>query len=124
MESFTGLNYNAVGIEHAFAMFMQQGVGERGLPHDADAFRMGEVKSLAEVIDRLADQLEARSHLIKFSSNENGSPQAKIRVAVKSLHSLATAMKTSGAEEPQDYHWLIVGDLVLAIDALLKQLGA
>ncbi len=123
MNHLKGLSYNAVGTEHAFAVFMQQRVGQRGLPHDADVFRSGDVRALGKVIEEFADHFMQRATGIQWATTANGTPGARVQSAIQSLRSLATDMKASQAKEPQDYHWLIVGELVLAIAALLDQLG-
>lgn len=122
MNHLKGMSYDAVGIEHAFAIFMQQ-AGKRGLPHDADVFRSGDIRSLGKVIEHFAEHLHKRARHIQWPSTANGSSWARIESAIKSLHSLAADMKASRAKEPQDYHWLIIGELVLVITALLDELG-
>lgn len=124
MNHLKGLGYNAVGTEHAFAAFMQQRIGARGLPHDADVFRSGDICALGEVIEHFADHFQQRAAGIQWASTADGTPGARVQAAIQSLRSLATRMKASRAKEPEDYHWLIVADLVLVTAALLEHIGA
>ena len=122
MNQLKRLGYNAIGIETAFGIFMQQRNRQRGLPHDADVFRAGDVRALGEIIERFADHFQQRAAGIPWPSTADGTLGARVQSSIDSLRSLATEMKASSAKEPQDYHWLIVGDLVLVIAALLDQL--
>jgi hypothetical protein len=55
------MGYAAVAIEHAFAPFVQQRIGQRGFHHAADVSRSGNVCAPGEVIEPFADHFEQRA---------------------------------------------------------------
>jgi len=124
MKHLKGLGYDAAGIEHSFAIFLEQHIGKRGLPHDADVFRLGDTRALGKAIEQLANHLQTRMARISWPSTANGSSSARVQSVVQTLRSLSVDMQASAAKEPQDYHWLIIGNLVLALAAVLDQFGA
>src|SRR5437867_1389086 len=104
MDHLKGSGYNAVGVESAFDIFMQQRAGPRGSPHDADVFRSGNLKAIGEVIELIAEHFERRSTRIQFATSGDGTPEARIHSEIQSLRLIALDMKASRAKEPEDYH--------------------
>lgn len=121
MNDLKGMGYNAVGIEHSFAEFMNLRGGPRGGPHDADVFRCGDVKSLGVLIESFADHFQKRVSNIQQPSHPGNTLKLRIQSPIDSLRSLAVKMKQSSEREPDDYHWLIVSDLVRLIGVLLDE---
>ena len=62
--------FNAVRIEHTMAGFFGTPVGDRFTFFDADVFRAGEPKELAEILPRVADKLEERITWVEFPANK------------------------------------------------------
>jgi hypothetical protein len=123
MNHLKGFNFDAVGIEHSFAIFMQEKIGERGHAHDAEVFRAGEVRQLGQVIERLANHLQLRVDRVLLGDAAKEKPGARLSGAIEGLRTIARDMKNSESKEPEDYHWLVVGELVLAIAAILDHNG-
>ena len=113
--------YDAVSIEYAFAYLLEEPLGKRGACNDADVFRSGDPSGLAKVIDASADALQERIAKIKFDpiESDGGGSKARLEVAAKRLKSLAKDMRSMSVDEPNDYHWLLVGEYVGALAALL-----
>jgi hypothetical protein len=118
MEPYEGMGYPAVEIENTFAKFLGDRIGDRGLSHDADVFRGGHVKTIGKALNRLASQLERR-----VNNLPGGLPSASS--IVNSLRGVASEMEAQPetVKERYDYHWMIVADLVQALDALLEKNG-
>jgi len=116
--------YNATGIEHALAVFLEKEVGMRGGVHDADKFRSGNPKDLAKVVERIGSKLNERSARIDFSEEEkeNGGNAPRLLTSGDSLIRLAETIKQRSEKEREDYHWLIVGDLCMALGAALDHI--
>jgi hypothetical protein len=116
--------FDAVSIEYAFAYLLQEHLGERGTPNDADVFRSGDPASLAKVIEASADALEKRIGSIKFDpiESESGGSKARLGVAIRGLKSIAKDMRSTSTDEPNDYHWIIIGEYVGALAALLDHI--
>jgi len=116
--------FDAVTIEYAFASLVGDELGQRGTNHDADTFRAGNSKSLAEAIRGAATSLETRIQALTFTSVEqaNGGAKARLDVAVTKLRRIAESMETRNQKEPEDYHWEIIGCFVSSTAALLESL--
>ncbi len=116
--------FDAVSIEHAFASFLQEPIGERGRRWDADVFRLGSPADIAKAITLMARHIETRTHGLSWSPDEGapGGSLARLQSAAKSLQRLATDMASRRKEEPEDYHWEIVGKLVLCLSDLFDHL--
>lgn len=122
MEQFKGAGYNAVGIEYSFAHILNKEIGARGGLNDADVFRIGSVKELGKLLEDTVKQLEDRCNKIRFTENEtvDGGLKPRTFVPLKRLQELAIEMQKSKAKEADDYHWLIIGELVQIIDSVLR----
>lgn len=80
------------------------------------------------MLSNCGSQLSPVRSLARSVSNASQTPGRRVAggrfdAAIQSLRSLSKDMKASQAKEPEDYHWLIVGDLALAIAALLETFG-
>lgn len=116
--------YNATGIEHQLAVFLEEDVGMRGGAHDADIFRSGDPKELAKVVALIGTKLNERIGRIKFTDDEkeNGGNAPRLQTTGDSLITVADQMKTLANREREDYHWLIVGNLCMALAAALDHI--
>ncbi len=120
--------YDAVQIEYAFAHLLQKPIGARGGLHDADVFRHGSVKELGKLLDATAEHLSRRISIIQFApiECEAGGAKAQIQGSLLGLKGIAKEMMqeqdTDENRESEDYHWLIVGDLVQTIASLLNHI--
>lgn len=116
--------FDAVTIEYAFAFLVGDELGQRGTNHDADTFRAGNPKSLAEAMREAATSLETRIQALTFTPVEqaNGGAKARLDVAIAKLRSIADSMETRIQREPEDYHWEIIGCFVFSTAALLESL--
>jgi hypothetical protein len=116
--------FDAVSIEHSFAIFMEEPLGHRGGPYDADIFRGGEPAELGMVVEQFAKHLAVRLDRIAFSAEEslNAGAKSRVQVAIARLLRCAEKLKARSKDEREDYHWEIIGDLVLSIAALLDHL--
>lgn len=124
LDQLSGLGYHAVGIEYAMAILFGDPLGQRGMDHDADVFRHSDTSELSKVVFRIADTIESRIKNLQFANDENGSPKKRLETVATSLRGIAEAMSNSKEEETQDYHWLIIGELVLTVASLLDNAGA
>lgn len=115
-------HFEAVGIEYAFATFLGEEIGKRGLLHDADMFRVGEVKSLGKLLEKFSKRFRDRVAKISFNQSNPSQRDSKIRLnsAINALERMANEMKKSKDKEPEDYHWLIIRDLVNSLTDLLN----
>jgi hypothetical protein len=112
--------FDAVDIENAFARLVGGQVGGRGTSHDADTFRSGKPKNLSKALrsgvkalDKRFKKLSLPEHLMR-----PGECGARLSVAIKSLGEFADQLEKRGNDEPNDYHWEIIGSLVSVIAAL------
>jgi hypothetical protein len=123
MESYMS-TFNAVGIEHTLGLFFGKQIGSRGEIYDADIFRAGEPKDLAEILRRVADRLEQRLARITFPIADEPRVDAKSQVdgAIVRLRAIATQTAERPRSEPEDYHWEIFGALMMLIAGLLLRL--
>lgn len=120
LDDLKGAGFPAEFIEHACAPLFGSEVGQRGTIHDADIFRAGEQASLGKFVSGVAQRLESRAGDIAFTGKE----KASIQSAVAMLRMVGEELQQSKSTERDDYHWLIVGSLVKAIEALLMKHGA
>src|SRR5882757_4840114 len=118
---FSGQNFPAEGIEHSFATFLGHPVGQRGKSFDADAFRNGNTNKLSKVVEETVARLSYRVNLIRFSEDESepGGAKARIEAAISQLRDVTEQMKTSTQREPEDYHWIIISELLCIVGSLL-----
>jgi hypothetical protein len=114
--------FNAVGIEHTLARFFGKEIGDRLTFFDADVFRSGDPKDLAEIVRQVANTLEARVAFIRFPHQGQAPPKAHIESCISRLHHLANDMEQRSKMEREDYHWEIFGALMGAIVGLLETL--
>jgi hypothetical protein len=114
---------NAVSIEYAFASLLEVSLGSRGGVNDADVFRVGSPEALADVLERAAAALDARTKKagLQADSAENGSPGARIQVAIEALRREATELRRLTRDEGETYQWRVIGALVSITAALLEQ---
>jgi len=118
--------YDAVSIEYAFAHLLEKPIGARGGVHDADVFRYGSVKGLGQLLDATADHLSKRISRIQFAPIESqaGGAKAQLEASIRGLKAIAKEMMqkqdADKNRESEDYHWLIIGDLVQTIASLLN----
>jgi hypothetical protein len=122
MQQYKGMKFGADSVEHAFAYIFGNQVGQRGTFHDADMFREGKLSELGEVIVRMADRIEARVATIRFSTQEQAPGGAKrlLDGAVFGLRNIGREMKKDKGKEPENYHWMLIGNLAKAIEGLLE----
>jgi hypothetical protein len=113
--------FDAVNIEYAFAYFLEKRIGGRGGMHDADVFRGGEYKELGELLEVFARHFTTRVARIQFApeESEGGGAKARLDVAIESLATIGAELKKRQGQEPEDFHWDIIGDLVSGLAALL-----
>jgi len=113
--------FNAVGIEAAFGNFF--GLTRCDLI-DADMFRRGNPKHLGELLEAFSMGLARRIEFLEFVPDEAlpGGPQARLEANIEAFASMAKRLKRRRQEEPEDYHWEIIGSLVVCIAALLDHL--
>jgi hypothetical protein len=115
--------FNAVGIEHTLARFFGKEIGDRLTFFDADVFRSGDPKDLAEIVRQVADTLEARIAFIRFPNpGQQGSPRAHVESCIDRLRHLANDMQQRTEGERENYHWEIFGALMAGIVGLLETL--
>jgi len=113
--------FDAVKIEHQFAMLLGEELGRRGGLNDADIFRNGDLEKIGRLIQKSVEILEVRINRIEFqpSERELGGTLARLKAGIDSLKNLGKMMESKEEIEKNDYHWLIVGDLVMTIAGLL-----
>jgi hypothetical protein len=116
--------YNATGIEHQLAIFLEKEIGARGGAHDADIFRSGNPKDLAKVVELIGKKLKERAARIEVSDEdkENGGNAPRLTMTGDSLLRIADQIKERSDREREDYHWLIVGDLCEALAVALDHI--
>ena len=114
--------FEAVFIEGAFCSFFG-GWPRPGLV-DADVFRGGDPKDLGEILQLFAERLDRRTEFIEFVPDEtrNGGAKPRLEGAIASLARQGEELKQRRRREPEDYHWEIIGSLVLCITALLEHM--
>ncbi len=114
--------FEAVFIEGAFCSFFD--VWPRTGLLDADVFRGGDPKDLGEILQSFAERLARRTEFIEFVPDEmrNGGAKPRLDGAIASLAQQGEELKDRQRREPEDYHWEIIGSLVLCIAALLDHM--
>ncbi|MDX2152041.1 MAG: hypothetical protein SFV54_14985 [Bryobacteraceae bacterium] len=113
--------FDAVSIEHTMARFFKKELGERGTFYDADVFRQGVPEDLAEVLRRVAKQLDKRVAKLGLGAEELG-PGALLRTSAVRLSALADKVAGRKEDEPEDYHWEVIGAVLLGVTGLLEEL--
>jgi hypothetical protein len=114
-------NFEAVAIEHRLGRFFGM-VGVRGGFFDADVFRAGRPKELAEVLRRVADTLESRLAFIRFPQDGPGSSKAQTESCVFWLRYAAENLEKRRNPERENYHWEIFGAMLSGLTGLLETL--
>lgn len=116
--------FDAVAIEYAFDNLLGRSVGARGGANDADVFRNGSPTYLAEVIEAMVVALRKRTSTIPFDAadRENGGAEARLGVSISRLAELGKVLAKRKVDEPDDYHWEIIGALVMIISSLLEHI--
>lgn len=96
----------------------------RGGAHDADIFRMGDPKDLAKIVELIGSKLNERAARVEFTDDEkeNGGNAPRLETAGDSLIRIAEQIKQRSESEREDYHWLIIGDLCMALAAALDHI--
>ena len=124
MEKYKGMGFKAVDIEHSFAIFLGKEVGARGESYDADVFRGGSTPSLGRALEDFCSRAAQRVSGLKFDAAEGLPAGAKIRIesALSSLAGITGDMKMDKGREPDDYHWMIIGQLVALIAGILDHI--
>jgi len=115
---------SAAEIEHDFSMLFGEGRGGLdGILH-ADLFRTGDTIGIAELLDLTADHLEERFASLDYGPWEerNGRPKVRLGLMPERLRRSAETMRELGEDEPDDYHWEIIGALLMAVASLLDHL--
>ena len=115
------LKVDAVDIEFAFTRITGNEIGERGLSHDADFFRGGNVADISKALQSAIEAIEERYSRLRLNDkdSEPGEIGAQIFVAITQLGRATKAMGNTEASEPHDYHWAIVANLLTVINTLL-----
>ena len=126
MKHLTGLGYNATGTENDFAIFFGAPDGKRGRAWDADNFRGGDYKKLGRLIIETADRLKVRADALVFEPDdaEGGGMSARLYTAIKTLIGIGRDLADDSGKEPDDYHWLIVSELISVITVLFDYIEA
>ena len=124
MDKYKGMGFKAVDIEHSFATFLEKQPSGRGQSYDADVFRGGHVNNLGKALEDFCNHMVQRLSRSTFDASESLRAGAKIRIesAITLLSGIAKEMKTDNGKEPDDYHWLIVGEMVSIIAGLLDHI--
>jgi hypothetical protein len=114
--------FDALRIEAAFRNFF------RGPPHDslyeADVFRAGDPERLGKLLDAFSKRLARRIEFLEFVPDEAlpGGAQDQLNACIEAFAAAAEALKRRRQYEREDYRWLIIGDLVRSITALLDHM--
>lgn len=116
--------FDAVSIEYAFAKMVGDEIGARGTDHDADTFRSGRPKNLAKALRGMVDALDTRFNKLSLPEQlmQSGECGARLSVAISRLGRFADQLAERKNDEPDDYHWEIIGSLVSVIAALFDYL--
>ena len=111
----------AVDIQYAFATLFETPLGQRGLSHDAEVFSDGNVKDFAKLVNDLSKGLTKRMDRIRFLPEESYQSEAKIRIdaAIERLERISNKITEN---EPWDFHWKIIGNLVWIVGSLLDHI--
>jgi hypothetical protein len=115
-----GVPFDAIRVEIALDGFLR-GPRKRLSTH-ADMFRIGDPRYLGRILVAIGKEIEARSRRVPFWLPERtsaGSRAKRLEGAIKMLKETGAQLAQRGRWEPNDYHWLIVGALTMALDAVL-----
>ncbi len=116
--------FNAVSIEHTLSRFFGDEIGTRDSFYDADLFREGDPKELAEMMRHVAAHFEKRAARIQYPAQLDGTTKAYIASCASQLRSLADQVRQRKKNESEDYHWEVFGALMRGIVGLLETLEA
>jgi SNF2 family DNA or RNA helicase len=105
--------YNAYSIEVAVRNLCQHADSQRGKFYDADVFRSGNPNELKEFLEKLSQVLKDR-----ISPDLSEEQKAWLNSAINSIHNAKSRITQ---QEQEDYHWLIVGQLISIINLLLQK---
>ncbi len=130
MDTHKGMDFDATKPEYAFARILGKRIGARGGLNDADVFRGGDIKDLGKLMQATCRALRKRINAIHFSnadksiSTKNAEAGCKVFIdsSIEGLERLANDMITATEQEREDYHWLIIADLIIIIDTLMKKM--
>lgn len=124
MDEFKNFTLKSGHIQTHFAAFFGTSIADRTTNHDSSVFESGSYKSLGRVLEDFCQHLEERLAAHNFHPDEmrDGGAGVRIRSAIKSLRSMAAGMKKSKDSEPEDWHWVIIGDLVFIIASILDHI--
>jgi len=119
--------YDAISIEYSFTHANKGKIGHRGEPWDADTWRHGSHKIIGKALIATAKSFEARRKQIPWNpaEQEPGHIGVRLHIAIEGLRKTGEEMaaKKDDVREREDYHWIIVGQLVSMVDCLLQKHG-
>jgi hypothetical protein len=115
-----GVPFDAIRVEIALHGFLR---GPRNrLSTHADMFRIGDPRYLGRIVMAIGKELEARSRRVPFWLPERrsaGSKAKRLEGAIKMLRETGAQLVQHGRWEPNDYHWLVVAALTMALASAL-----
>jgi hypothetical protein len=90
----------------------------------ADVFRHGDSEQLALLLQKTADVLTDRMVNTEFESweYEAGQPKMRLGMAINNLRLIGQAIEIIKKQEPEDYHWNIIGMLITIIGSLFDHI--
>lgn len=133
MKNREGALYDVMKIMNTFNKFLEKDTNHISpCSTDPYVFRGGDAKELGELLEATATALKKKMNNIPFVPYDQKLLEKSVETefkkrfdhSIESLYFTANAMKESGEEEPEDYHWLIIADLIDIIDVLLKKIAS
>jgi len=115
-------NRDFVSVEYAFSSLKKEGCEyKENTPLHADAFRSGKTDLIGEIVEGASDILEKRLRNIIFDQREkqSGKLQQSFKSDIDELREIGKDMKKWKNTKKNDPIWILIGDLVFIIGALL-----
>jgi len=115
-------NRDFVSVEYAFSSLEKEGCKyKENTPLHADAFRFGKTDLIGEIIEGASNILEKRFGDMAFEEweKQNSKPKKILMTSINELREMGKDMKNWKDTKRNDPIWILIGDLVFIIGALL-----
>ncbi len=85
---------------------------------DPDVIKKGDSKEIGQSLQRISNFLNARLQDLEFQPYEKDKTKLRLEKGIISLNEMGKELESINDEELNDYHWYIVGMLVIILFSL------
>lgn len=89
---------------------------------DPDIIKKGDLNEIGRSLQRISNFLNNRTQDLEFLPYEEDKTKVRLEQAIKSINEMGKELENINREELNDYHWYIVGMLVMIIFSLFDHI--